>query len=56
MMGESTLLIADIPSETGLSRNTITFLYDKISRKIDLDIICKLLGPVCTDIKVTVTS
>jgi len=56
MMGESTLLIADILSETGLSRNTVTSLYDEISRKVDLDIIYKLLGQVCADIQVTVTS
>ncbi|MFT6550378.1 MAG: putative transcriptional regulator [Zhongshania marina] len=36
-MGERKMRIADVVSETGLSRNTVTLLYKETAQKVDLD-------------------
>lgn len=42
LMGERKMKIMDVARETGLNRNTVTFLYKETAKKVDLDAIDKL--------------
>jgi len=42
MMGEHKMRIADVARETGLSRATVTLLYQETAQKVDLDTIEKI--------------
>ena len=41
-MGKRKLKIADVARETGLNRNTVSFLYNETASRVGLDAIGKL--------------